>query len=112
MKVVFISGPFRAESAWGIEQNIRRAEEAALEVWRQGAAAFCPHTNTRFFQGAASDDVWLKGDIEIMRRCDALLMLPTWRNSQGAIAEHDLAIELGMPVFYSFEVLGRWICEK
>ena len=60
MKVVYIAGPFRGPNAWEIEQNIRRAESLALEVWRAGAAALCPYTNTRFFQGAAPDDVWLR----------------------------------------------------
>ena len=51
MKLVYIAGPFRGSSAWDIEENIRVAERAALEVWKMGAAALCPHTNTRFFQG-------------------------------------------------------------
>lgn len=68
MRVVYIAGPFRAENAWEIEQNIRRAEEAALELWRAGAAVLCPHTNTRYFQGAAPDHVWLEGDLELLRR--------------------------------------------
>ncbi len=101
MKVIYIAGPFRGPSAWDIEQNIRRAEELALEVWRSGNAAICPHTNTRFFQGAADDKVWLDGDIEIMKRCDAVLMTVDWERSSGARIEHELAHQLGIPVMYS-----------
>ena len=57
MKVVFICGALRANSAWDMEQNIRKAEELALALWRSGYAVICPHTNTRFFQGAADDGV-------------------------------------------------------
>ena len=60
MKVVYVAGPFRGPNAWEIEENIRRAERLALEVWRLGCACLCPHTNTRFFQGAAPDAVWVR----------------------------------------------------
>jgi hypothetical protein len=100
MKVVYVAGPFRGPSSWDIECNIRRAEELALEVWRRGAAALCPHTNTRFFQGAAPDEVWLAGDLEMLARCDAILMTGDWARSSGARAEHDYAVEHGIPVLY------------
>lgn len=109
MPVVYIAGPFRGPSAWDVESNIRRAETLALEVWRLGAAAICPHTNTRFFQGAAPDEVWLKGDLEILRRCDAVLMTPDWEKSSGAQAERDDAEEHGISVFHSLDSLAAWL---
>jgi hypothetical protein len=109
MKLIYVAGPFRGKSAWDIEQNIRRAETLALEVWRMGAACICPHTNTRFFQNAAPDEVWLEGDLEILRRCDAIVMTPDWRNSTGARAEHDEAIKRNMAVFYTMDELQSWL---
>lgn len=100
MKVVYIAGPFRAANSWEIELNIRRAETLALEVWRQGCAAICPHTNTRFYQGAAPDEVWLEGDLAILRRCDAVLTTENWAQSSGARAEVSLAREIGIPVYH------------
>ena len=105
MIVVYIAGPFRASNAWEIEQNIRRAEEDALEVWKLGAAALCPHTNTRFFQGAAEDELWLRGDLEMLGRCDAVLMVYGWQVSTGATAEREHALKKGIPVVYSLEEL-------
>lgn len=102
MKLVYIAGPFRGANSWEIERNIRRAEALALQVWRAGAACICPHTNTRFFQGAADDHVWLDGDLEIIKRCDAVVATSNWRNSQGARKEVALACnELHIPVFYA-----------
>lgn len=98
MQVAYIAGPFRAENAWEIEQNIRRAENVALEYWRDGYAVICPHTNTRFFQGAAPDSVWLQGDIEIMRRCDLVVFIPGWELSDGCRAEMDICREEGIHV--------------
>ncbi len=100
MKVIYVAGPFRSDSAWGIEQNIRRAEESALELWLDGWAVICPHTNTRFFQGAAPDDVWLKGCLEILARCDAIYMIKGWANSSGSLSELAMATKLGLKVLY------------
>ena len=108
MKVVYVAGPFRGPNSWEIEQNIRRAETLALEVWRAGFAAICPHTNTRFFQGAAPDEVWLDGDIAILVKCDAVLCTPDWEKSSGARAEVDRAKQVGIPVFHSTEALVSW----
>ena len=108
MIVVYVAGPFRATSAWGIEQNVRRTEELALAVWRSGMAALCPHTNTRFFQGAADDAVWLQGDLELLRRCDAVLLVPGWQASVGACAERVAALAGGLPVFEDLDRLQEW----
>ena len=112
MEVIYIAGPFRAKSAWDVEQNIRRAEELALTLWRMGYAVICPHTNTRFFTGAARDDIWLKGDIAIMLRCDAVMMVSGWERSQGAIKERALATLNDIPVFEDTIQLQAWALPK
>jgi nucleoside 2-deoxyribosyltransferase len=111
--VIYVAGPYRGPNAWEIEQNVRRAEELALEVWRAGAAALCPHTNTRFFQGAAPDQIWLDGDLAFLAKCDAILMTPDWQRSVGASTEHAFAVSRGMPILYTFtelkEFVAQWI---
>lgn len=77
-----------------------------------GAAALCPHTNTRFFQGAADDAVWLDGDLELLYRCDAILMTPDWRRSSGATAEHDFAVKHRKVVFYDMDTLKDWLNDE
>lgn len=109
MKVIYVAGPFRADNAWDIEQNVRRAEELGLAVWRLGAAAIIPHTNSRFFSGAAPDSVWLEGDLAILAKCDAVILTETWRRSAGARAEEQYARELGLPVFRNLRELALWL---
>lgn len=109
MKVVYIAGPFRGPSHWAIAENIRNAERLALEVWRLGAAAICPHANTAHFQDAAPDDVWLKGDLELLNRCDAIIMTEDWQESSGATAERHFAISKSIPVFYRTADLAWWL---
>mgnify|MGYP001562128470 CR=1 FL=1 len=108
-KLVYIAGKFRAPSTWDIEQNVRAAEEEALEVWRLGGIAVCPHMNTRFYQGQLPSWVWLKGDLEILRRCDAVLTVPGWRYSEGTQAEVRQAKAWRLPVFHSSASLEPWL---
>ena len=109
MKLVYVAGPYRAEAEFGVLENIRRAEKVALEVWRAGAACICPHKNTAFFGGAADDRVWLEGDLEIIRRCDAIVLVEGWQNSTGTLAEIKLASELGLPVFEWLDEFRDWL---
>lgn len=111
IKVGYAAGPFRGANSWEMEQNIRRAEALALDVWRLGAACICPHTNTRFYQGAAPDEIWLNGDLEIMRRCDFVIMTPDWERSRGATVEREEAASRGLPVFYDLPTLKAWLEE-
>ena len=101
--VVYIAGPFRGDSAWKIEKNIRVAEEASLEIWRNGHVALCPHLNTRFFQGELPDDVWLRGDLELLRRCDVVYMVGDWQKSTGAKEERQFALANNVPVSETLE---------
>ena len=118
MKVVYIAGPFRAPNSWEIEQNIRRAENLALEVWmltKNGeslASAICPHANTRFFQGYGPDEIWLRGDLEIVLRCDALLLVEGWERSEGTLKEIEFARDNNIPVFNTLENLYAWITNE
>ncbi len=99
MKVVYVAGKYRHPDPRGIVQNIRAAEAVALELWRMGFAVITPHLNTALFDGAAPDDVWLRGDIEIMRRCDLIVLVEGWSESSGARRENATARMLGMPVY-------------
>lgn len=114
-KLVYIAGPFRAKpdplNQYVQKKNIDEAADLALEVWKLGAVAVCPHLNTAPFQGALPDEVWLDGDLTLMRRCDAVLMTPRWHESEGARVERDVALEHGVPVFYTLESMGWWLSE-
>ncbi len=112
MKLIFVSGPYRSTSEYGVLLNIRHAEKLALLIWKSGAACICPHKNTAFFGGAADDEVWLLGDLEIVRRCDAVVCTDNWKSSKGASGEVAFAKELGIPVFERFEEYERWLKES
>jgi len=109
MKVIYVAGRFRAATHWGIVQNVRAAEAVALEVWRAGAAAICPHLNTANFQGALPDEAWLDGTLELLRRCDAVMLVEGWSASAGTRAELREAQARMMPVFEAIGNLRDWL---
>ena len=99
MKVVYIAGKYRdTRGEWYVMQNIREAERIALQIWKLGGVALCPHMNTRFFGGALPDETWLRGDKELLKRCDALFQMNNALDSEGAKVEIGYARILNMPV--------------
>jgi nucleoside 2-deoxyribosyltransferase len=99
-RLIYIAGPFRSDSRWQEEQNIRAAEALGYEIALLGAYPVIPHSNTRgYFSDAQPGEFFLDGTLELMRRCDAVIFLPNWQDSTGAIGEHDEAERLGLPVF-------------
>ena len=84
MRVAYIAGPYRAKNGRTVIENIREAEAVAIKYWKKGYAVICPHLNTAFFDGLCPDQVWLNGDLEILRRCDTIVMMHGHRDSVGA----------------------------
>lgn len=105
MKLVYIAGPYRGQTISDVHDNIQRARSAAISVLKTRSDWFpiTPHMNTAFLDGVCDDRVFLDGDIELMLRCDAVLMLPRWKESEGAKNEHQTAQENGIEIFYGIE---------
>jgi hypothetical protein len=108
MKIVYIAGPFRAHTAWGIAENVRAAERLGLEVCKLGLMALIPHANTAHFHGELTEDFFLDGTMELLRRSDAVMLLPDWGKSIGTVREVSEAKKLEIPVFQEIEDLLRW----
>jgi len=106
--VIYVAGPFRGRDAWQISMNIFLAAKAALDVWRAGFTCLCPHLNTAPYQGALNDETWLEGDMVLITRCDALLLMSHWELSQGARSEKVFAEDQGIPVFFNLPALEAW----
>ncbi len=108
MKVIYVAGRYLGKSDWETYNNIHLARVAAHKLWMEGWAAICPHSNTSFFGNEGESkrepggdwERWIKGDLEIISRCDAIYMLRDWENSQGAKLELAKAQELGLEVLY------------
>ena len=100
IKIIYVAGRYRASSWNGVWDNIMHSRTEARKLWLDGWAVISPHANTIFMDGDDTDGVFLKGDLEILRRCDAIYMLKGWDTSIGATAELVLAQDLGLEVHY------------
>ena len=102
MKVIYVAGKYCGSTEWDMWNNIEHASREARELWLEGWAVICPHKNTAFFggKGGSHRNLWLVGDLEILKRCDAIFMLEGWKDSEGARAELNLAKELKLEIIH------------
>jgi hypothetical protein len=105
MNLIYVGGPYRAKTEWGVAENIHRAELAAIELWKKGWAVICPHKNTAFFGGICDDQIWLSGDLEIIRRCDAVCLIEGWDKSRGSAREKEEAERIGLKIYFGVEAV-------
>ena len=100
-KIVYIAGPLNGDVA----TNVERAENVADMLARMQIGFFCPH-----FRGAEHMDLgvdesyWVEYGLEMLRRSDALLLIPDWHNSKGTKGEIAEAKRCSIPVFELDEI--------
>lgn len=102
MKIGFVIGPYRSDTLYGIKRNIDEAEKLAVELAYCNVFMYVPHKNTAFFDGIASDELWLEGNLELLRRgiADFAVVGFGWQHSSGSGGEIKECHSLGIPVFY------------
>ena len=100
MKLIYVAGKYRGKGESEVFDNIVHARSVAIKLWQRGWAVICPHTNSIFMGSRISDDDYIKGDLEIVSRCDAIYMLSGWQKSVGAKEELVKAIALALEIYY------------
>lgn len=97
LPLIYIAGPFRGPTPLDVRRNVERARDLGLRVAHAGGYPVIPHTMTAEFDKQLDDQFWLDGTMELLKRCDGMVLLPTWASSTGAIAEHQWAEDHDMP---------------
>jgi len=90
------------ETALIRNQHRFRALEVSHQLWELGLLHYCPHANSP--QVGATDvdyETWMRMDLEVLRRCDWILMLDGWGSSEGCRREFNLAQALQIPITYN-----------
>lgn len=111
MKLVYVAGRFRGPDSWAVHRNVQAALAVGFEVARIGGVPVIPHSMYQAFDRTLTDDYWLAATLEHLRRCDAVMLVPGWTESRGAMAEQEEAARLGMPTFSAgaYDVLHAWL---
>lgn len=104
MKHAYIAGPYRAKTKAERDLNIESARQVGVKVARKGYMPLIPHSNTARFDDIAPDlpdEMWLKGTLEQMEKCDIVVLCPGYEHSSGTLAEMRRARDLGIPIYES-----------
>jgi hypothetical protein len=99
MELAYVSGKYRGSSPSEIYKNINTARETAIKLWKKGYAVLCPHMNTAFLDGVVPDLTFLEADIEMLSRCDFIVIMEGWQESKGAKEEVKYAKENQIPIY-------------
>ena len=103
MQVIYIAGKYRAKTERELVENIRHAEAAAIRLWKRGYAVICPHMNSAHMGGTCPDQVFIDGDLEILKRCDAIYMLDNCTESEGAKLELATAAKNNKLIYFEWD---------
>ena len=95
-QLLYIAGPHRAPTISEIYRNIENARLRMEWAWANMYIPICPHTNSGFIDGIIPDEDILEAYLSVVSVCDAILMINGWGNSKGSIAEHKVAMSLGL----------------
>ena len=111
--LVYVSGKYSGDSHEEISDNILKARKVAIELWEQGHAVICPHLNTSHMEVDCHIhyDNYIEGDLMMIARCDAMVMLSGWEDSQGAVIEKGYAENLRIPIYYEDSIPSLHVTE-
>lgn len=102
MKIVFISGPDKADEVTHHDENLRRATEIIARLYSHGHVAVCPHADNRNFEPFINleDEVFISRYLRILEQCNAVAVLPGWNESERCRAEVKHALRHEIPVYH------------
>ena len=104
MKVIFIAGPYRGDGSRDAKYaNIELARKYVRKFIEHEIAFYSPHLNLNQEAVKFDEDksaYAIEMNHSILRQCDALAVLPGWRDSSGTLGEVEIMKSLGKEVFY------------
>lgn len=104
MKLIYVAGKYSGKTYSEIDDNIKKAEAVSIKLFRKGWAVLTPHKNTAHYEIYEDENLtyetWLNADLEMLKRCDAIFMMPGWDDSAGAQQEYQFALDNDMQIFY------------
>ena len=105
--MIYVAGPYSAPTREGVETDIAEAIAMGVEVARLGYYPVIPHANTpdEEFNEVQPYPFWIRGTLKLLSKCDAIFLLPGWKNSPGTRGELRFAIDSKIPILHSLNDL-------
>ena len=105
MKIIYVAGPYTADTPEGIAANVAAAAAVGQELLRRGWAVICPHSMTHNWDigTGLGYQVFIDQDLALLEKCDAICMVGDWLKSRGSVGEYQRAAELGLDIFTDIE---------
>lgn len=99
--LIYVAGRYRAATREAVAANIEAARQVGTQAARLGWYPVIPHANTAHMELDLdhNDDFWLAGTLELMTRCDAVVLVEGWESSAGTLGEIARADALRIPVY-------------
>ena len=101
MKTIYIAGKYTGKNYNEVQENIERAESAALKLLEKGWNVFIPHKNFSHFENKIDfkQTDWMKRCIIFLNKFDAIFMLDDWKDSEGAMEEYNHASAINLSIY-------------
>lgn len=105
--LIYVAGKYRAATREAVAANIEAARQVGIEAARLGWYPVIPHANTGHMEDDLqhADQFWLAGTLELMTRCDAVVLVPGWETSEGTRGEIAKADQLQIPVYRTLDAM-------
>ena len=101
MKIIYVAGPYTADTPEGVAANVAAAAAVGQELLRRGWAVICPHSMTHNWDigTGLAPEVFYETDLALLAKCDAICMVGDWTHSKGSLVENEKAREWGLAVY-------------
>ena len=101
---VYVAGKYDDENVAKVLRNIRNGVDSSAYLVSRGASVYCPFLDFQFalsqYGARLTKQDYQRNSIAFLPFCDCIYAMPGWETSGGAKREVELAVELGIPIYY------------
>lgn len=100
-KTFYLAGPMTGLPNFGYD-NFETASQRLVEIL--GIEVLSPHERfkheSEFARAARSNSFYMAHAVNLLMRCNCIILMPGWSKSKGARTELELALSCGHGVYY------------
>ena len=105
--LVYIAGRYRSSHnhSTKTQDNMEAARYTGKLALERGWYPVIPHLNTSQQDSRQSPEFFLSATLTLLARCDAVLLVQGWQDSEGSLGEVKLATQKGMLIYQTAEAM-------